>query len=146
MKIKVPVDVRAHIRGTWKKDPMINQETLFGELQAQAEREIPSRATAELERRATLGMVRTSDPATSRAAAASVIPKMNETRQRVLDMLIQQGRATDERLVGIFFGIMAPSAVRTRRAELVVMGLVKDSGTCDTLKSGRLGIVWEPVK
>jgi len=41
--------------------------------------------------------------------------------------------------------IASPSGVRSRRAELVVLGLVEDTGTKRKLVSGRNAIVWKQI-
>ena len=51
----------------------------------------------------------------------------------------------DETLVRRLDGVLSPSGARTRRAELVVKGLVYDTGERVTLLSGRRAIVWSAV-
>lgn len=94
---------------------------------------------------------RASDPSTSHAAAASIddLP----TRQReVLDVFHRwQGGMTDVQLVERYDAVarlsskrrQSPSGVRSRRAELVTQGFLRDSHRKRKLPSGRQAIVWE---
>ena len=89
---------------------------------------------------------RTSDPWTSRAAAASLASdKIRGAQSAVLRFLRRNGPMEDERLVKIYNGDppQSPSGLRTRRAELVKKGLIADSGKRIVTKSGRKAIVWQ---
>ena len=94
---------------------------------------------------------RTSDPATSHAAAASVNGKLRETQNAVLRLLRLDGDLSDDQLLAAYdnrrrhdsgFPPQSPSGLRTRRRELVALGLVRDSGRRTTTYSGRAAIVW----
>jgi hypothetical protein len=88
---------------------------------------------------------RSTDPDTSHDAARS-IGEMTEVRQAVLDILRAIGPATDEDLEHAYHASSAPrqtgQSIRTRRRELVLMGLVGESGTLKRKASGRHAIVW----
>ena len=88
---------------------------------------------------------RTTDPATSHQAAASVA-SLHNTQRAVYQLLALDGPATDEELLYLWHDRMAapisPSGLRTRRSELVDMGYVKDTGCRRRLESGRNAIVW----
>jgi predicted ArsR family transcriptional regulator len=89
---------------------------------------------------------RRTDPETSHAAAASLKAEtLSAQRARVYDYLKQYGPMTDAMLVA---GIlkMSPSGLRTRRSELVRMGLVEDTGRRERLRSGRKAIVWRALE
>ena len=89
-------------------------------------------------------VARRHDPSTSWAAAASLGPTTIRRSQLVVWRLLQDdGPMTDEQLVARLLGRMSPSGARTRRAELVDLGLVRDTGQRVKLHSGRLAIVWE---
>jgi len=86
--------------------------------------------------------VRTTDPSTSKAAAASLPEgRIRHSQEQVLAVL-RRGPATDSELVVALAGEQSPSGVRTRRKELVEKGLVRDSGDRVRLPSGRQSIVW----
>lgn len=87
---------------------------------------------------------RAGDPATSRAAARSLDPdRLGPVYRRILTILRGSEGLTDEDLHGRWTGpIVSMSGLRTRRAELVDAGLVRDSGRREKLRSGRQGIVW----
>lgn len=91
---------------------------------------------------------RRTDPATSHTAASSVA-HLRHTQQVVLTLLRLEGGQTDEELLLLWNDRIAdrisPSGLRTRRAELVDMGLVRDSGDRRPLQSGRMAIVWECI-
>lgn len=88
------------------------------------------------------------DPATSYQAAASVV-NSRPTMQTILKIL-RIGAATDEVIAYVYAGLVehgraklaSPSGLRSRRAELVALGLVEDSGERRELKTGRQAIVW----
>ena len=95
-------------------------------------------------------VARSTDPETSHQAAASVT-NLTEKQDAVLDCLRTMGPSTDQmiqvRYANLFSFGHAPrqsgSGLRTRRAELVRKGLVRDTGERVTLSSGRKAIVWE---
>jgi hypothetical protein len=86
---------------------------------------------------------RTTDPETSHEAAMSVTnitPLKQEILQRLMtpmtDTDLYQLLTTSSRL------IVTESGVRSRRAELVQAGLVRDTGERVKLATGRKAIVW----
>jgi len=90
---------------------------------------------------------RRTDPQTSHEAARSV-ERIRERQQAVLDLLRRRGPMCDEEIARTYAGVaglpaQSPSGLRTRRAELVDMGLVEDSGERVTLASGRRSIRWQ---
>lgn len=97
-------------------------------------------------------VARTTDPETSKDAAASLSrDKIRETQANILEVLERYGPSCDEE-IAIYFQQLAslqdwprqsPSGLRSRRAELVSAGLVKDSGERTKTASGRQTIVWE---
>jgi hypothetical protein len=90
---------------------------------------------------------RAGDPETSHEAARSV--KGLSKKQRFILRLLRAAPATDEEIwehVSEWtFAAITPSGARTRRAELVAMNLVRDSGERRKTRSGRDAIVWEAV-
>ena len=92
---------------------------------------------------------RLSDPATSHAAAASVA-NLRHTHRVIHTLLSLDGPMTDEQLMLLWNDRIAdrisPSGLRTRRAELVDMGYVRDSGERRPLESGRMAIAWEAAR
>lgn len=91
---------------------------------------------------------RITDPTTSWQAAASV-DNVTDTQQNILTCLTFP--LTDDELVDTFYRMAdsngwrkaSPSGIRSRRAELVDKGLVKDSGERKKSWSGRNSIVWQ---
>jgi hypothetical protein len=91
---------------------------------------------------------RLSDPQTSQDAANSV-QNITATQRTIYNLLINS--MTDEELYtsygkAVIAGLApmaSPSGVRSRRAELVVLGLVEDTGLRRKLVSGRNAIVWK---
>ncbi|WP_051103521.1 hypothetical protein [Terracoccus sp. 273MFTsu3.1] len=89
-------------------------------------------------------VARATDPETSHEAAASV-GDVRESQRFVHSLLKASGGATDEALVNTTQNLgfpISPSGLRTRRSELVRLGLVEDSGERERLASGRRAIVW----
>jgi hypothetical protein len=92
---------------------------------------------------------RTLDPSTSHQAAASILE--TRTTMRVILHILAKGNATDEVIGYVYDGLVAadrapmasPSGVRSRRAELVELELVEDSGERRPLSTGRRAIVWQ---
>lgn len=96
---------------------------------------------------------RATDPLTSHQAAESV-QNISATQSAILNLL-QINSMTDEDLVYFYkqqiaigadrrdFPLASESGLRSRRADLVKMGLVKDSGERVRLVSGRNAIVWQ---
>ena len=95
---------------------------------------------------------RRTDPETSHAAAASMTSdKLAAQRALVYDALKRHGPMTDTdilRTVQLYFDKRheSPSGLRTRRSELVRMGLVEDTGGRMRLDSGRKAIVWRAIE
>jgi hypothetical protein len=94
---------------------------------------------------------RTSDPSTSHEAAASV-QRVSKTQAAILFIL--QYPMSDERLIDSYYSMSgagmapnaAPSGIRSRRKELVDLGLVADTGERERLASGRHAILWQTVE
>jgi hypothetical protein len=92
---------------------------------------------------------RVTDPLTSHQAAASVT-NPGTTRDKILSLFYTTARygvpgLTDEEVIELYkarFGFISPSGCRTRRKELVDLGLVEDSGITRLTQSGRNTIVW----
>lgn len=86
---------------------------------------------------------RSSDPDTSRKAAAAIMPTRYTIRQQVEQYALDRGRAgfTDEDLCCDFSG-RAGSTMRTRRSELGFENIVIDSARRKLNSKGREMIVW----
>lgn len=86
---------------------------------------------------------RTTDPETSHEAAQSVI-NITPLKQEILQRLMTP--MTDADLIEVIRTgsrlLVTESGVRSRRAELVQAGLVKDTGARVKLATGRSAIVW----
>ena len=85
---------------------------------------------------------RRSDPETSLAAARSVVPGIRQARAEVLALFRELGPMTDEEARQSYGGNQTDSGLRTRRVELVRMGLIEDSGRRWPSRTGRQMIVW----
>ena len=83
---------------------------------------------------------RAGDPSTSRQGPSSF--RMNKRRREILDLL-KSRPLTDIEIVSAMESKISASGARTRRAELVKMGLVRDSGRRRRSDTGRLHIVWQ---
>jgi hypothetical protein len=96
---------------------------------------------------------RNRDPQTSFDAANSISQKRVTETQRAIYYLLLAGPANDVDGYGYYKVAMdqeiAPyaseSGYRSRRAELVELGLVEDTGERVKLRSGRKSIVWKSV-
>ena len=94
-------------------------------------------------------VARTTDPETSHAAAASV-GDVRLSQAAVARVLKTFGPLTDEDLVLLYEQVrllnhlpaQSPSGIRTRRAELVRLGLVEYTGEKGTISSGRQARKW----
>lgn len=80
--------------------------------------------------------------ATSRDAAAKILPALGTLRRKVLEALQYSGAEgmTDEEMQGRLH--LTGSTQRPRRVELVAAGLVVDSGKRRAAESGRNAVVW----
>jgi hypothetical protein len=95
-------------------------------------------------------MARVSDPKTSHEAAASV-RAVTATHDRIIEVLERYGPASDEDINAYYFNLaelfewppVSPSGLRSRRAELVKLGKVVDTGERTKTASGRSTILWE---
>lgn len=97
---------------------------------------------------------RFTDPETSRTAAATItVDRLRETQRVILEILDRFGPACDQDIETYARQLhslgeapkQSPSGLRSRRAELVDAGLVRDSGERTKTSSGRQTIVWEIV-
>lgn len=86
---------------------------------------------------------RRSDPETSREAAATV--EVRESQNQVMDVFGLHEAMTDTDLI-LHAETMdiqqSPSGLRTRRRELVDLGMLYNTGQREILPSGRRSIVW----
>jgi hypothetical protein len=92
-----------------------------------------------------MARARFTDPETSHEAAASV-EDIRKSQAWVYMALNELGSATDEQLNAFARRMgypISPSGLRTRRSELVGLGLVVDSGQRQRLASGRRAILWQ---
>lgn len=97
---------------------------------------------------------RTDDPDTSHQAAASV-KKLRSKQQAVWEVLNRIGPAPDVGIVASYanasrvnpekYPTQSVSGIRTRRSELVGMGLARYAGFKVKLQTGRQAQVWEAV-
>lgn len=88
-------------------------------------------------------VARTTDPSTSWAAAASV-RNIRRSQTEVLALITEP--LTDEEIQkkAAAAGVkQSVSGLRTRRSELVDLGLVEDSGLRATTKAGRQSVRWQ---
>lgn len=92
-------------------------------------------------------VARSSDPDTS-WEAASRVRHLTATREAVLACLRARGGLTDAEIWDTLprEHRTTPSGIRTRRSELVHLGLVVDTGARRLGPTGRRMIVWEAVK
>lgn len=90
----------------------------------------------------TQGMYRSTDPATSREAAESIVDKRSALKKAIRNALRETGPTTDEVILARpEFAGYRESTVRTRRSELVAEGAIIAVG--ERLNSrGRKMIVW----
>lgn len=95
-------------------------------------------------------VARRSDPETSWEAARSVT-HIRESQQEILDLFRFRGTGmTDEEVALLYHDVVcksgprcqSPSGLRTRRAELVAQGLLRDTGDRRRGSTGRRMIVW----
>ena len=90
---------------------------------------------------------RTTDPQTSHLAAVSVTG-LTESRAAVLRVLREWSEGLTDQVLVEYYRLeethprQSESGIRSRRHELVVLGLVRDSGQRVKLLSGRSAIVW----
>lgn len=88
-------------------------------------------------------VARSDDPETSWEAADSVRCGAGQRSWIVVTMMMEPGRMwSDSDLFTAYPGRKSPSGLRTRRAELVRLGWVEDSGERIVLPSGRRSILW----
>lgn len=89
---------------------------------------------------------RATAPSTSREAARRIEPAQIPIRGRVLRHLIERGEAgaTDDEAEAVL-GIRALTYT-PRRRELVMLGLVRDSGRRRRTGAGRSAVVWVAVR
>lgn len=95
---------------------------------------------------------RLSDPQTSHAAAASISrEELRDSQKAVYDLLVERGQMNDEAISSAYSVLMrdghvpyqSESGLRTRRSELVTLGLVVDTGLTTRMRSGRMSIIWK---
>lgn len=100
----------------------------------------------------TIAKARNADPATSHDAANSV-SHISETQNGILTVL-RESPMCDERLVARFnewvstgrFSPASAQSIRSRRAELVRLGLVEFADRTEMMSTGRMARVWQVKK
>lgn len=92
-------------------------------------------------------LARTGDPSTSHEAAQSLrAVTITKTRMAILDLIrAHPDGLTDQDIAVMLPGLASPSGLRTRRAELVDMGLVADSKRRKPSIANRRMIVWVAI-
>jgi hypothetical protein len=92
-------------------------------------------------------MTRWSDPTTSLLAAASV--DLTKGQKIVMSAFRTTNSMTDDELIAQVARLglkLSPSGCRSRRKELVELGILRDSGTKALTASKRTTTVWELVQ
>lgn len=92
-------------------------------------------------------MTRRTDPVTSYQAAASV--DLSKGQKIVMSAFRVRNSMTDDELIAQVqrLGLkLSPSGCRSRRKELVGMGVLRDSGVKELTASNRSTIVWEIIQ
>jgi hypothetical protein len=92
---------------------------------------------------------RANDPETSKQAAASVT-NTKLVQRSILGIYSKQLGLCDSELIDIYYAWVdaglavnaSPSGIRSRRAELVAMKYLADSGQREKLPSGRSSVIW----
>ena len=95
-----------------------------------------------------MALARTNDPITSHEAGESITyDTANNIQKKVLSIFTEHKHLDDRALLRIyrqkFDPDVAESTVRTRRHELVIGGLLEDSGLKIKQRNGRRAIVWK---
>lgn len=94
----------------------------------------------------TMALARSTDPETSKAAAASIYTGMKALQENVYNVVAGVGQICDDDLITLYRNRhgyhVKESTIRTRRNELVKHGLLVDSGRRRTLPNGRSAILW----
>lgn len=102
----------------------------------------------------TVAKARNTDPQTSHMAAESISADHLSETQAAIMVILRQAPMCDEKLVEQFrvweqlgrFPKASDQSVRSRRAELVRMGMVEYAGFDERMSTGRFGRVWRVVK
>jgi hypothetical protein len=89
--------------------------------------------------------VRRSDPETSRWSAQRVTGTLALAQAAVLRVLRAYGPQTDEGILAHLHRPLSPSGCRSRRAELVALGLVRFSGRFGVTAAGNRARIWQAV-
>jgi hypothetical protein len=91
---------------------------------------------------------RITDPVTSHEAAATV-RNLTATMEGIVTVLKHRGPQPDDMIARYYslsgFPYASPSGLRSRRAELVDLGIIEPSGEFAKTPSGRRTIVWRLV-
>jgi len=87
--------------------------------------------------------IRKRDPETSCEAAVKAQKKASLTQYEIVAVLRVYGPMTDEQIAAKFAFAVSPSGLRSRRAELVALGMVRWSGTFGKTASGGKCRIWE---
>jgi hypothetical protein len=121
--------------------------SLFSDATARVTRGDRSASTAAGHAASLIPRARRSDPRTSHDAAESFSREaVRVTQQKILELLAD-GPMSDTEIADRYaqhhtWPRQSPSGLRTRRAELVHDGRVRDTGDRVVLPSGRKSIVW----